>query len=85
MQEPHDAYGIRRWREKPEGATEFLVRGQGSRSEVGMEKLGGRAKTSDVSTRQALGQPHVVLSVHGVMLVQLLWTDLVPATPVDTR
>lgn len=51
MQEPHDADGIRQSREKPEGATEFPARGQDSRGEVGMEKLGGRAKTSDVSTR----------------------------------
>lgn len=51
MQEPHDAGSIRQSRENPEGATEFLAKGQDSRGEVGMEKLGCRAKTSDVSTR----------------------------------
>jgi hypothetical protein len=67
MQEPHDAGGIRQLRVKGRGRYGVSGKGQDSRGEVGMGKLGGRAKTSDVSTRQVSRQPHVALALRRIM------------------
>lgn len=68
MQEPHAADGIRQLRVKGRGRYGVSDKGQDSRGEVGMGKLGCRAKTSDVSTRQVSGQPHAAIALRRIML-----------------